>query len=308
MLSAAIANIAQGAATAMRRGEIVWIALGCALFLAIASSRAAAQSFPGAEKFKLSGLDVTAWLPPAQTPGPWPVIIFSHGFRGCGTNSSFLMEALAGAGYAVFAPNHHDAVCGKLPGLLGRAETPFRNPENWTDQSYADRPKDIETLIDALQRDPRYGAPPFDWHHVGLIGHSLGGYTALELAGAWPRWKDPRIKAVLALSPYTAPFMRHHTLRNIDAPVMYQIGARDHAISVGLERHGGAYEQTPAPKYLVQVAGAGHFAWVDIRANATHKVIVDYGRAFFDRYLKGQPFPHDLEEPPRGVADLRFQQ
>ncbi len=292
----------------MKRREIDWIALGCALFLAIASSRAAAQSPPNAQQFKLAGLDVSAWLPPAQTPGPWPVIIFSHGFHGCGTNSSFLMEALAGAGYAVFAPNHRDAACGKLPGLIGHAETLFRNPEKWNDQSYSDRAQDIENLIDAMQRDAHYGAPPFDWHHLGLIGHSLGGYTALELAGAWPRWKDPRIKAVLALSPYTAPFIRHKTLRGIGVPVMYQTGARDRAISAGLERRGGAYEQTPAPKYLVEVAGAGHFAWVDIRANATHKIIVDYGRAFFDQYLRGQPFPHDLEEPPRGVADLRFQQ
>ena len=32
-----------------------------------------------------------------------------------------------------------------------------------------------------------------------LAGHSLGGYTVLALAGAWPSWKLANVRAVLAL-------------------------------------------------------------------------------------------------------------
>jgi predicted dienelactone hydrolase len=218
------------------------------------------------------------------------------------------MQALAGDGYAVFAPNHRDADCGKLESWLPRPEVPFSNPENWSDETYADRAQDLKNLLNALQGDPRFGAPPFDWQHVGLVGHSLGGYTVLELAGGWPHWKDRRVKAVLALSPYAAPFAVQHTLNQIDVPVMYLGGSRDTAITPSLERREGAYEQTPAPKYLVVIDGAGHLAWVDNRATAKHPLTVDYSRAFFDRYFKGKLFPPSLKEPGPGVADLRFQE
>ena len=89
---------------------------------------------------------------------------------------------------------------------------------------------------------------------------------------------------------------------------MYQGGARDAGITPILDQHDGAYEQTPAPKYFVELEGAGHFAWTDARATAKHPTIVEYGEAFFDCYLKGRPFPKSLEEPHPGLADLRFQQ
>ena len=38
-------------------------------------------------------------------------LVFSHGFHGCATQSTFLMQAFADAGYIVFAPNHRDATC-----------------------------------------------------------------------------------------------------------------------------------------------------------------------------------------------------
>src|SRR4029078_10886352 len=42
----------------------------------------------------------------------YPLIVFSHGWGGCATQSVFLTEQLARAGYVVAAPNHQDAGCG----------------------------------------------------------------------------------------------------------------------------------------------------------------------------------------------------
>jgi predicted dienelactone hydrolase len=291
--------------------QLVRLTLLVACCAAVAPARCAegaGQALPVAQKLQIAGLAVDAWIPDSQTAGPWPIILFSHRYRGCNTQSSYLMQALAEEGYAVFAPKHRDADCGKLQSWLPRPEIPFRNPEDWSDETYADRAQDLKTLLNALQEDARFRAPPFDWQHVGLVGHSLGGYTVLELAGGWPHWKDPRIKAVLALSPYAAPFAVQHTLSEIDAPVMYLGGSRDTAITSSLERREGAYEQTPAPKYLVVIDGAGHLAWVDNRATAKHPLTIEYSIAFFDRYLKGRRFPRSLEEPGPGVADLRFQE
>ncbi len=236
-------------------------------------------------------------------PGPWPVLIFSHGFDGCNTQSTFLMEALAQSGYAIFAPNHQDADCGMMIWPT-RPDAPFRDPSDWTENTYKDRRDDIRKLLDALSADPRYSAAPFDWNHVGLVGHSLGGYTVLGLAGAWPSWKDSRIKAVLALSPYAAPFVLHHRLEGIGVPVMYQGGTRDIGITPSIKKRDGAYDQTRSAKYFVEFDGAGHLAWTDLR-DSDQAVIVEYSRGFLGHTLKGGDFPKSLTKSRKGVAGIR---
>ena len=84
------------------------------------------------------------------------------------------------------------------------------------------------------------------------------------MAGAWPSWKDGRVKAVLALSPYCAPFITKGDLGHRDVPVMYQGGTLDLGITPDVRRAGGAYEQTSTPKYFVELRGAGDFAWTEI--------------------------------------------
>ena len=71
-----------------------------------------------------------------------------------------------------------------------------------------------------------------DWDHFGLVVHSLGGYTVLALGGGWKSWKLSGVKAVLALSPYSAPFTVSHTLGDIHIPVMYQGGTLDAGITL----------------------------------------------------------------------------
>jgi hypothetical protein len=141
----------------------------------------------------------------------------------------------------------------------------------------------------------------------GIGGPLLGGYTVLELGGAWRGWKDPRVKAVLALSPYAAPFIWRKTLSGIDAPVMYQGGTRDYGITPFVNKGDGAYDQTPAPKYFVDFDGAGHFAWTNLRGTY-HTAIIDYSLAFLDRYLKGKPFPHAVAEPHKNVALVKIKE
>jgi predicted dienelactone hydrolase len=257
------------------------------------------------EHLEIARLQVAVWLPKPGTAGPWPVLVFSHGFHGCGTQSSFLTSSLADAGYAVFAPDHRDAACADLRRWADRPEVAFGKPARWTDSSYADRAQDIEHLLDALAAEPRFRAYPLDLNHVGLVGHSLGGYTVLGLAGAWERWKDPRVKAVLALSPYAQPFTVQRSLGGLAGiPVMYQGGTRDIGITPFVEGPDGAYAQSPAPKYFVEFDGAGHFAWTDL--NPAHQAaIIEYSRAFLDHALGGKPFPPALARTGEGVFDFR---
>jgi predicted dienelactone hydrolase len=98
--------------------------------------------------------DVVVWAPRNTGTGRQPVLIFSHGFGGCATQSKFMTEVLAAHGYWVFAPNHKDAGCGGARSGGGRPDAPFREPRSWSDRSFADRRDDIRAIQEALARAP----------------------------------------------------------------------------------------------------------------------------------------------------------
>lgn len=280
-----------------------WLLIGL-----LASSTAANAA---EQAVTIAGLTVQVWSNDSRST-PQPVVIFSHGLHGCATQSRFLMEALASTGYIVFAPNHRDASCGRRRefrrassdrGAVARPA--LGRPESWTSSSYRDRADDITGLIEALRRDSRFSTRG-DWTHIALAGHSLGGYTVLGLAGAWPDWKLRGVKAVLALSPYAQPFQVQRTLAGLSTPVMYQGGTRDLGITPWVQKQDGAYEQSPKPKYFVDFEGAGHFAWTNLQSTV-HQSIVAYSVAFLNHYVKGDPPDPILKQAHADVAQLRYE-
>lgn len=254
---------------------------------------------------RYGSLQATAWLPDRTGAGRLPVLVFSHGFHGCDVQSRFFTQGLAAAGYLVLAPNHRDAAChyGRSD-WLEAAQQPLWRPDLWSAATYADRAADVRALIAAVRADARFRGRA-DWSRLGLAGHSLGGYTALGLAGAWPQWKLPGVRAVLALAPYSLPFGLRGTLSGLAAPVMFQCGADDFAITPMVDGAVGSYANAPRPKYYAEFAGAGHLAWTDSDAT-DHRLILAYARAFLDHYLKGGPADPLLTHAARGVAALEF--
>ena len=103
----------------------------------------------------------------------------------------------------------------------------FSKAGDWTDATYRSRATDLRSVLDTALREKTFQGVPVDSSRVGLAGHSLGGYTVLGLAGAWPSWKDIRIKAVLALSAYCTPYLQRGNLGHMNVPVMYQGGTLD---------------------------------------------------------------------------------
>ena len=252
---------------------------------------------------KIAGLKVSVWRPKQPHQGRVPLIIFSHGFHGSSTQSTFLTQALAEEGYLVMAPNHQDSLKDGLYKVFILPEVAFSHPDKWNDSTYRDRANDINRLITALENDRQWSAR-IDWTKIALIGHSLGGYTALGLAGAWPRWRQPYIRAVIALSPYVAPFITNHTLGGLEIPVMYQGGTADSWLTTPwVRRTGGAYDQTPSPAYYIEFRGAGHFAWTDLTAEH-HQAIRYCCLWFLSKYLKN-PQSNDIERRFPDVSDLR---
>jgi len=110
---------------------------------------------------------------------------------------------------------------------------------------------------------------------------------------------------VLALSPYTQPYLVHRTLGGLSAPVMYQGGTLDFGITPSLRRNGGVYDASPSPKYFVDFQRAGHLAWTDLRRGA-HEEINEYAIAFLDHYVLGASPAPPLTHPLAGVSELRY--
>jgi predicted dienelactone hydrolase len=245
------------------------------------------------ERIDLFGEEVYVWYSTSSF-GEAPVLIFSHGFGGCATQSLFLTEELAREGYVVIAINHDDANCD------GNGETLDPNifhPEEWNEDSFVDRRDDILFILDNLREVEEKLNVRLDSDRVGIVGHSLGGYTALGMAGGWDSWKDDRIKAVLALSPYVQPFLHNSDLGKIDIPVMLQGGTLDYAITPKLDE---SYGELNDPRFFLVLKRVGHFGWTNnickrysnteecVRFNPRAKTIVKYSEKFFDKYLKNE--------------------
>lgn len=115
-------------------------------------------------------------------PGSRPLVLLSHGFGGSWRNLNWLAGELAQDGYVVAAPDHQG--------------------ESFTEENAAEviplweRPRDIGRTLTALLDDGRL-AGEIDRTRIAVIGHSLGGWTAMELVGG-------RYSAELALKDCNA--------------------------------------------------------------------------------------------------------
>jgi predicted dienelactone hydrolase len=218
--------------------------------------------------------------------GRHPLVVISHGFGGNWRNQGWLATALARAGYVVAAINH--------PGTTSRDITAEVGSALWL------RPRDISHLITSLTDDPTW-SPYLDAANITVIGHSLGGWTALELAGArmdmdrmdaeckqHPQFaacdglkelevgrtpedreklaanlKDERIRATISLDLGLARGFTPESLAAIDIPVLViAAGAPNPKIPKELE---SGYLIEHLPRDLTQyhdLPGAAHFSFL----------------------------------------------
>ncbi|WP_336346508.1 alpha/beta hydrolase family protein [Pseudomonas monsensis] len=123
--------------------------------------------------------------PPAG--GKHPLVVLSHGYGGTWINQTWLASALAHQGYIVAAVNH--------PGTTSRDRSPQAAAQLWQ------RPVDLSRAIDAVAAQPeKFGAVA--QARIAVVGHSLGGWTAMEVAGA--RFDPERFAADCKVHPQLA--------------------------------------------------------------------------------------------------------
>ncbi|MCG9628318.1 alpha/beta fold hydrolase [Vibrio mediterranei] len=101
--------------------------------------------------------------------GTFPVVLLSHGYRGNWRNQNWLATKLASRGYIVAAADH--------PGTTTFDQSPKQAAKWW------ERPRDMSRILDyLLSKTPWKQSASVD--NVTAIGHSLGGWTVMQLAGA----------------------------------------------------------------------------------------------------------------------------
>jgi len=100
----------------------------------------------------------------------FPVVLLSHGTGGTAESLGWLARALATSGFVVLGANHHGNT-GLEPYL----------PEGFL--CWWERATDLSVLVSDLQMCGFF-AGRLDLDRLSAVGFSLGGYTALALAGA----------------------------------------------------------------------------------------------------------------------------
>lgn len=184
---------------------------------------------------------------PDASGGPYPVVLFSHGFAGFPEQSADLVTHLASWGYVVAAPDHVER---SLGGLLGTAA-----------QGGAER-EDVDVLAGTLDLVVARGdddSSPLsgmvDAEEVAVAGHSAGAGAAYRMASS-----DDRIDAVATYSVGTGGDEGRPEAP--DVPALVMLGERDGIIPPEATRE--VYEGLSAPRYLAEVPDSGHLVFSDL--------------------------------------------
>ena len=254
---------------------------------------------------------------------PAPVVLISHGFGSVRQNFISVAEHLASYGFIVAVPEHIGSDLRYrqelLEGHLSSALSPVE---------YLDRPRDISFIIDELEQivaeDPEW-SNIINLDKIGVIGDSLGGTTALSLAGASlniPRLrqeckqenvivdtalilqcqainlppveynlKDSRIKAIISAHPLSSAIFGPENMANIDIPILISAGSNDIVTPMATEQIHPFMWLKNESKYLLFYQQGTHFSSsqpaVDYAADYIPEFIIGKNRNLTSRYFQG---------------------
>ncbi len=189
--------------------------------------------------------------------GSYPVVLISHGSGGTHLGYLELARRLVRSGYLVCMPEH--------PGN-NRSNNELADSA----QILANRPRHLSLTLDRVLSDDSLSSVA-DPAGVAVIGHSMGGYTALAIAGGRPSTQDgqlidvqpdERVKALVLLAPATPWFMRSDALSAVNVPVLMLTGERDpHTPPFHAEVVRNGLPKQVRLEHIV-VSNAGHFSFM----------------------------------------------
>ena len=251
-------------------------------------------SSPGPNAWELLTLTQTSLPTDLYLPegNRLPLVVVSHGLGGDRTTLAYLGQHLASYGFAVAIVEHAGSSAEQIGALLSGKISEVVEPEEMIR-----RPLDIQTLLTELeaQRDPAL-RDRLDLQNVGLLGHSMGGYTTLALAGATvdletleqscppqikqlnlslllqclvpslpqplPELHDERVKAAIAINPLDSVVFGASGMGNIEMPIMMVSGSSD-TVTPALPEQIRPFTWLTSPeRYLLLMDGGTHFSTI----------------------------------------------
>ncbi|WP_369255601.1 alpha/beta hydrolase family protein [Geodermatophilus amargosae] len=231
-------------------------------------------------------LETTIWYP-ADGDGPYPLVLFSHGYLASPEAYEELLSRWASAGMVVAAPR-------------------FPLSAEGTEEIRADvvqQPEDVSFVLDGVLELGRTQGSDIeglvDEERLAAAGHSLGALTTALLRSE--AYYDDRFDAALVLAggeltylvpelgeQPTGPFVESGT------PVLFVHGGNDDAIP--LEQGEQLYGRAPEPKAFVEVPDADHSRAYDDDSSPTWPVIAEATTDYLEWAL-------DID--PEGLERLR---
>ena len=214
-------------------------------------------------------LVTTIWIP--QGPGPFPLIVYAHGYNGTGAGSANVVAPWAAAGYVVAAPTF--PISGHTSqGLGGVADV-------------ANQPGDLRFVLTRVLALARAKGPlkgKVDARHVGVAGHSLGAVTTLGYVER-SCCRDPRIDAAISISG--TPLVGGTDFKGKGPPLLLIHG--DHDPTVRYAGSTSSYARATPPKYLLTVLGGLHGDFLPGGPSPAVPIVETTTLDFWNAYLKG---------------------
>jgi len=185
----------------------------------------------------------------------YPLIVISHGNGGSHLLYRTISTHLVKNGYIVASVEHHGN---------NRNNNALEN----TIENLINRPRHISLTIDALLSEIGFNNN-IAQYKIGVIGHSMGGYTALALAGGVPWTRegqkvevsaDSRVKAIVLLAPGTGWFL--DSLDKVTVPIFMLTAEHDHITPAW---NAEVVLKSITDKSLVtfrEIKNAGHFSFL----------------------------------------------
>lgn len=241
----------------------------------------AAVFFPTQERAgvsRIGPLEIAAVRDAVAQAGRHPLVVLSHGSGGSLLSHHDTAIFLARNGYLVAAIEH--------PG------DNYRDPSGvGSDRVLVGRSMQLTALLDFLLAEPPFSTA-IDATRIGVAGFSAGGYTALAMVGAQPKFArikaycaryassvlcsgggrigisspplsahaDPRIRGAFVMSPVAAFFDRE-SLSSIVVPVA--IHAADHDSLLPIDGNARwLRDNVPTLVGYSEIAGADHFVFL----------------------------------------------
>jgi acetyl esterase/lipase len=218
-------------------------------------------------------IPLSIWYP-SDGGGPFPLVVFAHGFAVTPSFYASLLPKLAAAGYVVVAPTY--------PMLSGQPAGPTEDVD-WG-QLFPDTRFVISQMLTlSASSDPTLGGM-IDPQRIAVAGHSDGAEVAFGV-GYQPRRLDPRVRAVVAMA---AEFDGLGGYQPNGRPILHVLSDDDEFNSYG---NAIAWDRAHLqdPKSILSLWNAGHAAPFTDTGDPHFALVVRVTIAFLDSTLKAHP-------------------